>query len=116
LSGTIESARLGAAELPGKSIEIVDSLTLSGAERFQVLAAALDAKAARPKKDILEKLNKIREATEIIYTLETLEYLQRGGRIGRVQALAGAFAYQADHSCSKIGWKIFNTGTGADHP
>ncbi len=26
----------------------------------------------------------------MIYTLETLEYLQRGGRIGRVQALAGS--------------------------
>jgi DegV family protein with EDD domain len=26
----------------------------------------------------------------VIYTLETLEYLARGGRIGRVQALAGA--------------------------
>ena len=27
--------------------------------------------------------------TEVIYTLETLEYLARGGRIGRVAALAG---------------------------
>jgi DegV family protein with EDD domain len=26
----------------------------------------------------------------VIYTLETLDYLARGGRIGRVQALAGA--------------------------
>jgi DegV family protein with EDD domain len=90
LSGTVESARLGAAQLPGKSIEIVDSLTLSGGERFQVLAAAMDAKAARAKEEILEKLSKIREATEVIYTLETLEYLQRGGRIGRVKALASA--------------------------
>ncbi len=29
-------------------------------------------------------------ALEVIYTLETLEYLARGGRIGRVQALAGS--------------------------
>jgi DegV family protein with EDD domain len=29
----------------------------------------------------------------VIYTLETLEYLQRGGRIGRVQALAGAILH-----------------------
>ncbi|HEY6071906.1 MAG TPA: DegV family protein, partial [Anaerolineales bacterium] len=34
-----------------------------------------------------------REATEIIYTLETLEYLARGGRIGRVKALAGALLH-----------------------
>ncbi len=30
------------------------------------------------------------ENTEVIYTLDTLEYLARGGRIGRVKALAGA--------------------------
>ena len=93
LSGTIESARLGAAQLPGKLVEIVDSLTLSGGERFQVLAAALGAKAGRRREDILERLSKIREATEVIYTLETLEYLQRGGRIGRVQALAGSLLH-----------------------
>jgi DegV family protein with EDD domain len=90
LSGTIESARSGAAQLPGKLITIVDSLTLSGGERFQVLAAALGARAGRSGEVILEQLVKIREATEVIYTLETLEYLQRGGRIGRVQALAGS--------------------------
>ena len=27
---------------------------------------------------------------EVIYTLDTLEYLARGGRIGRVKAMAGA--------------------------
>ena len=93
LSGTIESARSGADQLPGKLINIVDSLTLSGGERFQVLAAALAARAGQQKEFILERLSKIRAATEVVYTLETLEYLQRGGRIGRVQALAGAILH-----------------------
>ena len=39
---------------------------------------------------IHERLERIREKTEVIYTLDTLEYLARGGRIGRVKALAGA--------------------------
>jgi DegV family protein with EDD domain len=90
LSGTIESARLGAAQFPGKFVDMVDSFTLSGGERFQVLAAALAAKAGHSKEVILDRLEKIRESTEVIYTLETLEYLRRGGRIGRVQALAGS--------------------------
>jgi DegV family protein with EDD domain len=93
LSGTIESAHLGAAQLPGKLINVVDSFTLSGGERFQVLAAALAARAGRSKEFILERLSKIRAATEVVYTLETLEYLSRGGRIGRVQALAGALLH-----------------------
>jgi DegV family protein with EDD domain len=93
LSGTIESARLGAAQLPGKNVDIVNSMTLSGGQRFQVLAAAIAAKGGKQKQFILERLSKIREATEVIYTLETMEYLRRGGRIGRVQALAGALLH-----------------------
>ncbi len=42
---------------------------------------------------IQERLAKIREKTEVIYTLETLEYLARGGRIGRVQAMAGTLLH-----------------------
>ena len=72
LSGTINSARVGAEHIR---------------ERFQVLAAARAAKAGWSLKAILERLEKIRDNTEVIYTLETLEYLARGGRIGRVQAL-----------------------------
>ncbi len=89
LSGTIEAARLG-AEQAGVDVTLVDTRTLSGGERFQVLAAALAAKAGWSKEAILKRLERIRAATEVIYTLETLEYLARGGRIGRVQALLGS--------------------------
>ncbi len=88
LSGTLQAAGLG-AEQAGVGCTIVDSMTLSGGQRFQVLAAALAAKAGWTKDAILERLDQIRASTEVVYTLETLEYLQRGGRIGRVQALAG---------------------------
>jgi DegV family protein with EDD domain len=67
-----------------------DTLTLSGGERYQVMAAALAARAGWALHSIQERLEKIREETEVIYTLETLEYLARGGRIGRVKAMAGA--------------------------
>jgi DegV family protein with EDD domain len=95
LSGTIEAARVGAQEvlhtLPHfPSIQLVDSLTLSGGERFQVLAAVMASKAGWGKEAILEHLRRLRESTEVVYTLETLSYLARGGRIGRVQALAGS--------------------------
>jgi DegV family protein with EDD domain len=89
LSGTLEAARLGAEEANG-DVTLVDTMTLSGGERFQVLAAVRAAAEGLGVEAILERLSKIRAATEVIYTLETLEYLQRGGRIGRVQALAGS--------------------------
>jgi len=89
LSGTIQSARLGMQNVPNVIVHLVDAMTLSGGQRFQVLAAAIAARAGKSKDFILDRLAKIRESTEVVYTLETLEYLQRGGRIGRVQALAG---------------------------
>jgi DegV family protein with EDD domain len=54
------------------------------------MAAALGSRANWALQVIQERLEKIREKTEVIYTLDTLEYLARGGRIGRVKALAGA--------------------------
>jgi DegV family protein with EDD domain len=91
LSGTINSARAGIEEAALKvKATVWDTMTLSGAERFQVLAAALAARAGWTLHAIQDRLGAIREQTEIVYTLETLEYLARGGRIGRVQAMAGA--------------------------
>ncbi|MCB0100746.1 MAG: DegV family protein [Anaerolineales bacterium] len=91
LSGTINSARDGGEQVKEEAnVHFWDTLTLSGGERFQVMAAALADKAGWAMDKIHERLTKIREKTEVIYTLDTLEYLARGGRIGRVQAMAGA--------------------------
>ena len=90
LSGTLQSAQVGAGMVEGGKITPIDSMTLSGGQRFQVLAAISAVKAGWKKAAIIERLSQIRASTEVVYTLETHEYLARGGRIGRVQALAGS--------------------------
>ncbi len=90
LSGTFNTAQLAQRQMPEASVTLVDTLTLSCAQRFQVLAAAWAVRAGWDRRRIIERLDAIRAATEIVFTLETLEYLARGGRIGRVQALAGS--------------------------
>ena len=91
LSGTINAARDGGEQVRNEvTVNHWDTLTLSGGERFQVLAAAFASKAGWTMDKIQERLKTIREKTELIYTLDTLEYLARGGRIGRVKAIAGA--------------------------
>jgi DegV family protein with EDD domain len=91
LSGTLNSARDGGEEVKSEAnVSYWDTLTLSGGERFQVMAAALAARGGWALDSIEERLASIREKTEVIYTLDTLEYLARGGRIGRVRAMAGA--------------------------
>lgn len=91
LSGTINSARDGGEQVKNDArVHFWDTLTLSGGQRFQVMAAALAGRAKWALPTIQERLEKIRANTEVIYTLDTLEYLARGGRIGRVKAIAGA--------------------------
>lgn len=90
LSGSVNAARLGSEHAGDEArVTIWDTLTLSGGERFQVLTAALALRAGWALEAILARLQEIRTHTEVIFTLETLEYLAKGGRIGRVQALAG---------------------------
>jgi DegV family protein with EDD domain len=126
LSGTINSARVGAEQAKEAFVSFVDTMTLSGGERFQVLAAAMAAKAGWSMKDIQDRLAAIREKTEVIYTLETLEYLARGGRIGRVQAMLGSMLQlkpiiRVEHSDGKYSTVGKNRtipqalGTIADH-
>jgi DegV family protein with EDD domain len=90
LSGTLNAAHLAARQLAEGMVHLVDSLTLSGGQRFQVLAAAGAARAGWSREAILDRLAMIRCASEVVYTLDTLTYLAQGGRIGRVQALAGS--------------------------
>lgn len=94
LSGTINAARAAAEQLRQRAnVDFWDTLTLSGGQRFQVIAAALAAQAGWTLSAIQERLAAIRARTEVIYTLDTLDYLARGGRIGRVKALAGALLH-----------------------
>jgi DegV family protein with EDD domain len=94
LSGTPNAASVG-AEMAGATdkVTVWDTLNLSGGQRFQVLAAALAVRAGWTLEQIEARLTDIRTHTETIFTLDTLEYLARGGRIGRVQALAGTLLH-----------------------
>ena len=106
LSGTIQSARMGGEQAEDVDVVIFDSMTLSGGQRFQVLAAALAARAGWEREKIIDRLKTLREQIEVIYALDTLEYLEHGGRIGRVQSLLSSLLHikpviHVDHSDGK---------------
>jgi DegV family protein with EDD domain len=90
LSGTLNSAIQAARQCPDLNITHIDTKTLSAAEGFQIVAAAQAIRRGWPLVKILERIKQVADRTEIFYTLDTLHYLQKGGRIGRVQAMAGA--------------------------
>jgi len=88
LSGTVESARIAAAEL-GDRIRIVDTETASAA--IAMLGLAVQRRLERETSDdeLEELTGRHRRESKLIFTLDTLDYLARGGRIGRAAAWAG---------------------------
>jgi len=87
LSKTVASARVAVEMVPEANVTIVDTKTLSAAQGWQVYAAARAAKAGWPLNRIMTLLERIRAATETIYTVATLKYLVHGGRISHLTGL-----------------------------
>lgn len=87
LSGTLQSARAAADLVPEAQVSFFDTKTLSGAEGWHVEAAARAARAGWNVEQTLPLLERIRAATNTIYTLATLKYLIHGGRISHLKGL-----------------------------
>lgn len=87
LSGTYNSATLGAQMTPEANVTVVDTKTLTAAAGWQVEAAARAIKAGWPLDKTLALMKQIGEATESIYTLNELKYLIHGGRISHMKGL-----------------------------
>ena len=90
LSGTLNAATQAAKQCPELNITLIDTKTLSAAEGFQVVAVAQAIRRGYTVEQIVKRAHEVGDQTEIFFTLDTLYYLQKGGRIGRVQAMAGA--------------------------
>ena len=87
LSGTFNSARTAAEEIKNANITLVDSRSLSAEMGWQVEAAIHGVEAGWETEKILSLMKKIRETSEIIFTLPDLSYLVHGGRISHLKGL-----------------------------
>jgi DegV family protein with EDD domain len=87
LSGTYNSARKAAEQVDDANITLVDTRSLSVEMGWQVEAAIRGVKAAWETVKILDLMKKVRETSEIIFTLPDLSYLIHGGRISHLKGL-----------------------------
>ena len=91
LSGTAGSAHIAAGVVASAiPVHVVDSFNASLALGFQAVAAAELAATGMPAAEIAERLRANVGAYELAFFPETLEFLQRGGRVGKAQALVGS--------------------------
>jgi DegV family protein with EDD domain len=89
LSGTGESARLGAESAGDERVAVIDSGVTCGGT--VILAEAIQRRLERgtTEEEILEVVERFKQTRGLLFTVETLEYLVRGGRIGKAAGLAG---------------------------
>jgi DegV family protein with EDD domain len=78
-SGTFGNA-WSAARRFGDRVRVMDSLSLSLGEGFQVLAAARAALKGWDLRQVAQVVDQIRERTRVFILLDTIEHLKRGGR------------------------------------
>lgn len=89
MSGTVQSAELAKKELGSEDIHIVDSELVS----LPLGLLAIECAKARDKGqsvgEILSFVARLKKEIKIYFIVDTLEYLQKGGRIGKAQAIIG---------------------------
>ena len=90
LSGTVNSARQAAANMPGKRIEVVDSAMVSLAMGYLAQAAAEAARDGASFEDVRDLMRRLRDQTGFYAVLDTLAHARRSGRISFAQALMGS--------------------------
>ena len=89
LSATYQAAAVAAQSFGDVPVEVVDTLSVSGATGLAALRGCELAAEGLGPSDIAADLNAMRERTTLYGVIDTLEYLRRGGRIGGAQALLG---------------------------
>ncbi|MEU8424971.1 DegV family protein [Micromonospora sp. NPDC048835] len=88
LSGTVEAARLAAADLDGR-VEVVDSRSAGMGLGFPAIAAATAAEAGADLDGVRDAALDAIARTTVWFYVDTLEFLRRGGRINAAEALVG---------------------------
>lgn len=89
LSGTVASACTARDMLPEADIHVVDTQFISAVQAMMAIEAARMAAGGQSAAAILARLDQFIAGSHIYFVVDTLEYLQKGGRIGKAQALLG---------------------------
>jgi DegV family protein with EDD domain len=89
LSGTMNSARTAAADVSGVRVELVDTQFASLAITLIAKAAAEAANGGASVDEVVAIAREVTGKVDLYFVLDTLEFLQKGGRIGKAQALIG---------------------------
>ena len=89
LSGTVNQVRLIAEEFEGLEVAVYDSKEASIGIGVIAIQAAEYALSGMGFEELKKRVEGLIEGTKVFFSIHTLEYLKKGGRIGKMTALAG---------------------------
>ena len=89
LSGTCNLVRVVGAQTEGLEIAAFDSLSGTLGTGMMVLQAARWIEQGWSWAELLRAVPPLMQDTHVFFCVNTLEYLQKGGRIGKISAVAG---------------------------
>jgi DegV family protein with EDD domain len=87
-SGTFDTAR-SAAQSFGDRVKVMDSLSLSLGQGFQVIAAAQAAARGLGLDELVQVAEHIQERSRLYLVLDTIEFIRRGGRADALMPILG---------------------------
>jgi DegV family protein with EDD domain len=90
VSGTFASAETAAAELGDGRVRAIDTETASASIAMLALAIQRRLERGTTDEEIDALITRYLRERGLLFTVDTLEFLQRGGRIGKAAAFAGA--------------------------
>jgi DegV family protein with EDD domain len=89
LSSTYQTAQLASQMINSPDIQLFDTMTASLGTGIAAINAAEMAARGLSLETILEQLHEMRQSREVLFTLDTLENVVKGGRLSKLQGMAG---------------------------
>ncbi len=90
LSGTVRSAEVAAMDFPNADIRVIDTKCVASSLGSILVAANEWANQGIDADTIIARVQEMAARARTLFLVDTLEYLQKGGRIGKAQALVGS--------------------------
>lgn len=89
LSGTYESAVLAARELHDAPFKVIpfDTLSGTGIQGYMCREAREMDQRGASVDEILERLEKVRDNNQVIFTVDSLDFAQKSGRVQMLEAI-----------------------------
>ena len=86
----VNAANILADDYPDRVVKVVDTTCATACEGLMVLEACRMRDAGMDIDTVVAKLDALKEFACLYVTVDSLEHLQKGGRIGKASAMAGA--------------------------